>query len=122
MPSATTKLHILSLKKNLENNRYFLKSISKCKTGKKCKNLISKASKSELTVLQHLLSAFVRGEIEVTKQFHSCIKKTRKYNLITQHFAKINSKKTLRDNLLQIASALPIFIKFILKKPSVSKT
>ena len=122
MPSATTKLHILSLKKNLENNKYFLKSISKCKTGKKCKNLISKATKSELTVLQHLLSAFVRGEIEVTKQFHSRIKKTRKYNLITQHFAKINSKKTLRDNLLQIASALPIFIKFILKKPSVPKT
>ena len=118
MPSSTTKLHILSLKKNLKNNKHFLKSISKCKTEKKCKNL----SKSELTVLQHLLSAFVRGEIEVTKQFHSRIKKTRKYNLITQHFAKINSKKTLRDNLLQIASALPIFIKIILKKPSVPKT
>ena len=117
MPSATTKLHILSLKKDLENNKLFLKSISKCKTGKNCKRLINKASKSELTVVQHLLSAFVRGDIEVTKQFHSRIKKTKKYNLITKHFAKINSKKTLRDNLVLVASALPIFVKFILKKP-----
>ena len=121
MPSATTKLHILSLKKDLENNKLFLKSISKCKTGKNCNRLINKASKSELTVVQHLLSAFVRGDIEVTKQFHSRIKKTKKYNLITKHFAKINSKKTLRDNLLLVASALPIFVKFILKKPNVQK-
>ena len=117
MPSATTKLHILSLKKDLENNKLFLKSISRCKTGKNCKRLINKATKSELTVVQLLLSAFVRGDIEVTRQFHSRIKKTKKYNLITKHFAKINSKKTLRDNLLLVASALPIFVKFILKKP-----
>ena len=54
MPAATNKLHILSLKKNLEINKPFLKTISKCKTGKKCKRLINKA----LQVRAHCCSAF----------------------------------------------------------------
>ena len=119
MPTATTKLHILSIKKNLENNKKFLKTIAKCKTGKQL--LINQATKNQLTTLQLLLSAFVRGDIEVSKQFHNQVKKSKKYNLITQHFAKIKSKKSLRENLLQVAVALPLFIKFILKKPRVAK-
>ena len=121
MPTATTKLHILSIKKNLENNKNFLKTIAKCKTGKQCKRVINQATKNQLTTLQLLLSAFVRGDIEVSKQFHNQVKKSKKYNLITQHFAKIKSKKSLKENLLQVAVALPIFIKFILKKPRVAK-
>ena len=121
MPTVTTKLHILSIKKDLENNKNFLKSIAKCKTGKQCKRVINKASKNQLTVLQHLLSAFVCGDIEVSKQFHTQVKKSKKYNLITQNFVKIKSKKSLRENLLQVAVALPIFIKFILKKPRPAK-
>ena len=121
MPTVTTKLHILSIKKDLENNKNFLKSIAKCKTGKQCKRVINKASKNQLTVIQHLLSAFVRGDIEVSKQFHTQVKKSKKYNLITQNFVKIKSKKSLRENLLQVAVALPIFIKFILKKPRSAK-
>ena len=118
MPTATTKLHILSIRKNLENNKNFLKTIAKCKTGKQCKRVINQATKNQLTTLQILLSASVR---EISKQFHNQVKKSKKYNLITQHFAKIKSKKSLRENLLQVAVALPLFINFILKKPRVPK-
>ena len=78
MPTATTKLHILSIKKNLENNKQFLKTIAKCKTGKQCKHLINKASKNQLTTLQLLLSALLHGDIEVSKQFHNQDKESKK--------------------------------------------
>ena len=114
---APTRIHILALQKNLKANKSFLKSIAKAKTHPKRKLIIKQATPIQLKTLQHLISAFIRREIPVSKSFENRVKKSKKLKYLLTHFTKINSRQDLQHHLLEVTSVLPIFIKFILKKP-----
>ena len=111
------RIHILALQKNLKENKSFLKSIANANTRPKRKLIIKQATTNQLKVLQHLISAFLRHEIPVSKHFESRVKKSKKLKFLVAHFTKTNSRQDLRQHLIQVTSLLPIFIKFILKKP-----
>ena len=67
-------------------------------------------------MLQKLLTLFLRGEIGVTPQLISRIKRSKQLNFIEQNFSKIKADPHLRSNLLKIAPILHLFVKVILKK------
>ena len=113
-----SKLHILSLQKDLKQHKPFLKSIANSKTPHQRRLKIKQANKSELKVLQRLLCAFSRQDIGISKHLLTRLKQTKKHNFILTHFQKLNSQTNLKNNLLKIASVLHLFLKLIFKKPS----
>ena len=111
----STRLHILSFQKELENNRQFLKSLL-CHDITKRRFILEKAKDKELRVLQKLLSYCLRGEIEITQSLYNRINRTKKLGFIQQNFQKIKATPQLRGNLVKLASFLHLFVKRILKK------
>ena len=117
------RLHIVALEKALKQNSAFLKSIATCKSNQNRRKLIQKASNREISVLQKLLSAFIFGDIGVSKHFQNKIKqKRRQHRILVKKFTKIKrDKQELKNNLLKISPILPLFIKFITAKKSAKK-
>ena len=109
------RLHILSFRKELENNKSFLKSLL-CHDLAKRRFLLEKAQDKELRVLQKLLSYCLRGEIEITQALFNQINKGKKLPFIEQNFQKIKPTSKLKNIILKIAPLIHLFVKRVLKK------
>ena len=117
MPTVLSKLHILSLAKDLKQNKPFLKSLAQGKNPHRKRSILKSASNRQLKLLQRLICSFIRGDISISAQQHKRLKKSKKYNFVVKHFTKLNTKQNLRQSLLHINPLLPLFIKVLLKKP-----
>ena len=92
-------------------NIVFLKSIAKKQSPKRCKSVVKQSSKNQLKLLQTLLCAFIRGDINITKHIVNRLKKSRYYNFIIKNFSKITPQPNLLDKLSRVAFLLPLFIR-----------
>ena len=111
----SARLHILSFRKELENNKSFLKSLL-CQDIAKRRFVLEKAKDKELRVLQKLLSYCLRGEIEITQALYNRIHKTKKLPFIEQNFQKIKPTPKLKSILLKLAPLIHLFVKRVLLK------
>ena len=108
-------LHILSFQKKLREERQFLQSLLSKQPSKR-KWILESAKDSQLRLLQKLITLFLRGEIPITPQIYSRIKKSKKLAFIESKFNKIQPDPKLREHILALAAVLPLFLKVILQK------
>ena len=108
-------LHILSFQKKLREERQFLQSLLSKQPSKR-KWILESAKDSQLRLLQKLITLFLRGEIPITPQIYSRIKKSKKLAFIESKFNKIQPDPKLREHILTLAPVLPLFLKVILQK------
>ena len=108
-------LHILSFQKKLREERQFLQSLLSKQPSKR-KWILESAKDSQLRLLQKLITLFLRGEIPITPQIYSRIKKSKKLAFIESKFNKIQPDSKLREHILTLAPVLPLFLKVILQK------
>ena len=111
----SARLHILGFRKELENNKSFLKSLL-CQDIAKRRFVLEKAKDKELRILQKLLSYCLRGEIEITQALYNRINRAKKLSFIEQNFQKIKANPNLKSNLLKLVPFIHLFVKRVLKK------
>ena len=111
----SARLHILSFRKQLENNKSFLKTLL-CHDLAKQKFVLEKAKDKELRLLQKLLSYCLRGEIEISQALYNRINKSKKLPFIEQNFQKIKPTPKLKNIILKLAPLIHLFVKRVLKK------
>ena len=98
----TARLHILSFRKELENNKSFLKSLL-CQDLSRRRFVLEKAKNKELRLLQKLLCYCLRGEIEISQALYNRINKSKKLPFIEQNFQKIKPNPKLKNIILKLA-------------------
>ena len=91
-----------------------VKSIASINLSKR-KLILQKASEKELRILQKILTLFVRGEIGVTHQLITRLRKSRKLSWIEQTFSKIKKDPNLKKNILKLSPVIHLFAKATLK-------
>ena len=111
----SARLHILSFRKELENNKSFLKSLL-CHDIAKRRFVLEKAKDKELRILQKLLSYCLRGEIEISQPLYNRINRSKKLSFIQQNFQKIKADPKLKSNLLKLVPLIHLFVKRVLKR------
>ena len=110
-------IHILALRKKLIAEKEFLQHL--CKASPRQRQLcLKKASTRQLRILQYLLTAYVRGLIEITPQLFNRLKRTKKIPFLKQNFDLLKHNPGLREVLIKLGNALSTLIKplFLMKK------
>lgn len=122
--SEKSKLNILSLRQKLQSHKDFLRALRFANNLQR-KFLLDNASRKQLLLLHSLIAAFVDGHIGITKKTLLALKATKKYKKLTRFF--VASKASLdieqvRAQLLNVAAALPILLKYIVKRRKHEKS
>ena len=108
-------IHILKFQNTLQHHRDFLKKLASNNLFKR-KVILQKATEKELRLLQKILTLFLRGEIGVTQQVITRLKKSKKLSFIEQTFSKIKKDPDLRKKILKLIPVIHLFAKATLKK------
>ena len=109
------KLHILDFQKKLTSEKKFLESLL-CKKVSKRRLILERASSKQLQILRKLLILFVRGDISISSALFNQLRRSLKLNFIENKFVKIQKEPNLRQNLLNLASVIHLFIRSLKKK------
>ena len=109
------KLHILDFQKKLLSEKQFLESLL-CKKVSKRGLIFERASSKQLQILRKLLILFIQGDISISSALFNRLRHSRKLNFIENKFVKLQEEPNLRQNLLNLASVIHLFIKSLKKK------
>lgn len=108
------RLHILGLREKLIVEKSFLHSLIALPKPRR-RQALKNATKKQLRLLQCLLTAFVRGDIEISAKTYAGLKRARKLSFLVKNFETLKSDPTLLKKLLQLTSVLPKLVKYVVQ-------
>lgn len=111
----TRKLHALSLRGRLLKQKDFLQKLCVTDNNQRRK-LLKNAKKNQLSTLRLLISAFVRGDIDISKKIYNKIRQTKAYQVLVKNFEKVRPVFEVLQHLLKVSSILPMLLQCVLKK------
>ena len=117
-----TRRHVArfwSLHKRLVKHKSFLVQIEKSGWATARKNLIRKASSSEIFTLKDLIKSVVEKNISISSEVYKLLESSGKIPYLLRQFKKntrqLKNQNILRSVLLRLVDILPLFIRSILK-------